>query len=208
MHTPVTPRVIVVDDDVELLNALTLLLDIEGFRCESYASATALLDALRQPTGAGTRPTCIVCDVRMPGMDGLQLLEHLPANNAVSIVFMSGQSGAHEAAHAFRRGAVDFLVKPIDADPLIDAVRRGLAHSMVESTRREHRQQLARRIATLTQREREVARLLATGATNPQMASTMGIAVRTVKMHRRRVMEKLDAGTLADFVRLADTGAL
>lgn len=201
-------RVIVIDDDEQILSALAALIALEGYACESYASGLAYLQELGNTAPRFAGPTCLLCDVKMPELDGLELQRHLRQQDDTPFVLMSGASGALEAASAFRAGALDFLVKPIDADDLLAAIVKALAVSTDRSSQRLRAAALATRVASLTGREREVARDVAQGLTNPAIALKLGLALRTVKFHRQNAMEKLGASTTAELVRLADEGEL
>ncbi|MBF0246402.1 MAG: DNA-binding response regulator, partial [Planctomycetes bacterium] len=136
-------------------------------------------------------------------LDGLDLQSRLAPLDDPPLLLMSGASGAEEAARAFRAGALNFLIKPIDAEVLLAAIAETLAVSA--DRQRQHLRQttLAARIATLTARERDIARRVAAGQTNPSIAAELGIALRTVKLHRQRAMEKVGASGTAELVRIA-----
>jgi two-component system, LuxR family, response regulator FixJ len=201
-------RVIIIDDDTEILSALTALIEMEGYACETYASALTYLQVLsyNQPSYPG--PCCVLCDIKMPELDGLELQNRLMALADTPLLLMSGSSGMHETASAFRGGAIDFLVKPVDADMLLAAVAKALSTSTERQKLRERKFSLAERIAALTERERDIARRVAAGQTNPMIAEALGIALRTVKLHRQHAMEKIGAGGIADLVRIADEAGL
>jgi len=201
-------RVIIIDDDDQVLSALAALIQFEGYACETYLSPFAYLQVLddNHPRFAG--PVCVLCDVKMPELNGLDLQKRLHHLDETPLILMSGASGAQEAASAFRAGAVDFLVKPFDASDLLAAVARALQISARLHTQRLRARALASRIASLTPREREVASFVAQGMTNPAIASQLGVALRTIKLHRQNAMEKLGASTTAELVRLADEGNL
>jgi two-component system, LuxR family, response regulator FixJ len=201
-------RVILIDDDRDVLDALRALLDLEGYACETHASATAYLEVLQYNRPSFPGPVCILCDVRMPGLDGLELQRQLAGHDAQPLVMMSGASGAAEAAQAFRGGAVNFLVKPIDATALLAAVEEALAMSATRQQQRAEAADVRRRIALLTARERVVAKRVVAGRTNQEIADELGIALRTVKLYRQRALEKLGASHLVDMVRIADLGGL
>jgi FixJ family two-component response regulator len=201
-------RVVVIDDDREILEAIAALLDFEGYACEIYPSALAYLQVLTFNRPHFPGPCCVLCDVRMPELDGLELQARLRDVDDPPMLLMSGVSGVDEAVRAFRGGAHDFLIKPIDADVLLAAIGRALAESASRQERRRRQADLAQRTATLTRRECEVARLVASGQTNMVIAGRLGIALRTVKIHRQRAMEKLGAGSMADLVRIVDEGGV
>jgi FixJ family two-component response regulator len=201
-------RVVLIDDDVEILSALASLLDLEGYACETYPSALQYLQvmAFTQPQFAG--PSCVLCDVNMPLLDGLELQRRLVDLTGVPMLLMSGSSGAREAVTAYRSGALDFLIKPIDADILLDAVQRALLVSRERQAERSKALEVGNRVATLTAREREIARRVAQGQINRLIADELCIALRTVKLHRQRVMEKLAVQTVVDLARLMDQAGL
>lgn len=201
-------RVVVIDDDTEILSALASLIEMEGYACETYASAPDYLQVLAYNRPCFPGPSCVLCDVKMPELDGLELQRRLAALNDTPLLLMSGASGAHEAVSAFRAGALDFLIKPIDADTLLDALAKALATSADRNLQQVRKTSLAERVASLTERERDIARRVAAGQTNPQIAEQLGIALRTVKLHRQRAMEKIGAGGTTDLVRIADESDL
>lgn len=201
-------RVVVIDDEPDILAALTALIDMEGYVCETYSSAPAYLQDLSQNRPRFPGPCCVLCDVKMPELDGLKLQSCLAELDDTPLLLMSGASGAHEAVSAFRAGALDFLIKPIDADTLLAAIEKALAVSTERQQQSLRQNELAVRIASLTERERDIARRVAAGQTNPLIAEQLGIALRTVKLYRQRAMEKVGAGGTADLVRIADKGGL
>jgi len=201
-------RIVLIDDDPDILAAFAALLELEGYACETHVSALAYLQVLNynQPSFPG--PGCVLCDVKMPEVDGLELQRRLQEIDDVPLLLMSGASGAAEAVSAFRGGALDFLIKPIDADALLDAVARALALSRERQQQARLHNDLSDRIASLTEREYAVAIRVAQGQTNQEIADALGIALRTVKLHRQRAMEKVGAGGTADLVRIATAGGL
>ena len=197
-------RIVLIDDDPEVLAALGALLTYEGYATEAYESAASYLGTLEGDMPQFAGPVCLLCDVNMPMLSGLELQRRLLEMNDVPLLLMSGVSGAEEAASAFRAGAIDFLVKPIAADTLIAAVGKAL---QVSAQRQEASMLLAglrARAQALSERERSVVRLVVRGMKNQAIADTLGIALRTVKLHRQRGMEKLGAASTADLVRLVD----
>ena len=201
-------RVVLIDDDLEILSALASLLDFEGYACETYPSALQYLQviAFNQPQFAG--PSCILCDVNMPLLDGLELQRRLLDLTEVPMLLMSGSSGAREAVTAYRGGAIDFLIKPIDADMLLGAVQRAMLVSRESQAQRIQALDVGRRVAALTVREREIARRVSLGQINRQIAADLCIALRTVKLHRQSLMEKLEVQTVVDLGRLVDQAGL
>jgi two-component system, LuxR family, response regulator FixJ len=201
-------RVVVIDDEPDILAALAALIEMEGYACETYGSATAYLQILSQNRPRFPGPCCVLCDVKMPELDGLKLQSRLTELDDTPLLLMSGASGAHEVASAFRAGAVDFLIKPIDAEVLLAAIAKAITTSTQRQQQHLRQVELTTRIAALTERERDIARRVAAGLTNPVIAEQLGIALRTVKLHRQRAMEKVGAGGTADLVRIADEGGL
>lgn len=200
--------VIVIDDDVEILAALKALIEMEGYACESHASAAACLQALQSGAPGFPGPRCVLCDMKMPGVDGLEFQRRLAELDDMPLIFMSGGSSTQDAIHAFRGGALDFIIKPIDATTVLLMVDKALR---VDAERRRNFERLgevAARIATLTERERVIARRVAQGQTNVSIAAELGIALRTVKLHRQRAMEKIGVRRVADLVRVADEAGL
>lgn len=195
-------RVVVIDDDPHILEALLQLLRLEGYDVEGHPSASAYLLAVQQAPAGPQLPACVLCDVRMPGVDGLELQTRLSQMDDVGLVLMSGSSGVQEAVQGFRAGAVDFLLKPMDSDQLVDAVARAVAQSNQRRRASGRRQSLATQLAGLTGREAEVMRLVGSGLTNLGIALELGITERTVKFHRQRLLEKLSLSGTADLVRL------
>ncbi len=199
-----TGRVVVVDDDPDILQAFGALLAFEGYAVETHASANAFLAAMQATPEHTTGPACLLCDVQMPVTTGLELQRRLMEWDALPLLLMSGASGAEEVASAFRAGALDFLIKPIETDTLLTAVARALQVSRECQAANASQQQLRERAAGLSVREREVAQLVAQGMTNQAVADQLHISLRTVKLHRSNAMEKLQVSSLADLVRTMD----
>lgn len=194
----VQPIVYIVDDDTEVLASFAALLDAAGYRCETYASGGAFL-----ATAQGSALSCAVIDVRMPDMDGLSLLDELTRRRAhMRVIVMTGFGDVPLAVNAMKKGAVDFIEKPCRFADLKPAIDRALAMATGDLARRPGEDE-ARRFARLTQREREVFDLLVLGDANKAVARKLGISARTVEIHRARVMEKLQAKSLPDLVRLS-----
>lgn len=197
-------RVIVIDDEPEVLAALAVLLELEGYACETYLSALAYLNVLNYNSPSFPGPCCVLCDMKMPELDGLALQKRLALVDDIPMLLMSGSSGVFEAVTAFRAGAIDFLIKPFDADVLLDAVVKALSISSERNAQRVWRGEIQARVALLTERERDIARRVVSGQTNQAIADSLGIALRTVKLHRQHVMEKLGIHSLPELVRIAD----
>ena len=196
----VPPMVFVVDDDPSVRTSLTRLIEVAGYAVEGFASAREFLE---REWYAG--PCCLVLDVRMPGLSGLDLQEALAgAGHRMSIVFVTGHGDISMSVRAMKGGAVDFLTKPFDEKELRTAIERAVAKDVRDLSDAARVTEAQQRVKTLTPREVEVFALVVTGMLNKQIASQLGIVQKTVKVHRARVMEKMGAKSVAELVRLAD----
>ncbi|HVF65316.1 MAG TPA: response regulator [Casimicrobiaceae bacterium] len=194
------PVVYVVDDDAAIRDALCSLLHAVDVDAQAFDSAQSFLVAPRLP-----RDACLVLDVRLPGFSGLDLQETLARNGeTIPIIFISGHSDVPTSVQAMKAGAAEFLVKPFDDEALLNAIREALARSHALRVADQALLSLVTRCRTLTNREREVMALIVTGLLNKQAAAQLGLSEITVKVHRRRVMEKMNAGSLAELVRMCD----
>jgi FixJ family two-component response regulator len=190
--------VYVIDDDASFRKAVSRLLRTAGLEVEALASAGEFLE---RPLA--DRPSCLVLDVRMPGPSGMDLQAALQeAGRHIPIVFMTGHGDVSTSVRAMKKGAVDFLEKPFRAPELLACVERGLARSRQGRAEGAERAAVERRFATLTSRERDVLRLVVTGLLNKQIASELGIAEKTVKIHRGHVTQKMEASSVAELVRM------
>jgi len=195
---PVSSIVFIVDDDPDVLRALARVLRQAGFTVETFTSAA---EFLKQPLA--DHPSCLVLDLRLPDVSGLQLQEAMAqANIHIPIVFVSGRGDVASTASAMRYGAVDFLEKPVDDIVLIEAVSRAITQDAARRLQRNQQVDARQRLERLTRREVEVCRLVARGLLNKQIADQLGVSNQTVKIHRSRLMRKLEVGSVAELVRL------
>jgi len=186
----------VVDDDEAMRDSMTWLLEGEGYTVACYDSAASFLGA-RNDRMRG----CIVLDVRMPEMSGLELHEKLDAlGSQLPIIFVTGHGDVPMAVSALQRGACDFIEKPFNNEDLLSRIRRALALDSQISARRQRDSVIEHRLRLLTQREREVMQLVVAGKLNKQVADELDISMKTVEAHRARVMEKMGVRTLAELV--------
>jgi FixJ family two-component response regulator len=191
----------VVDDDASFRTAIERRLRHAGYEVETHSSAQDLLDWL---PGSAEKPGCILLDLQMPGLDGLELQSRLTVLGSIlPIVFVSGHSDIPTTVRAIKAGADDFLTKPIPSDQMIAAIERALARCDLVRSQRTELDSFHGLIASLTPRERQVFSLIVRGKMNKQIASELGTTERTVKAHRHEVMEKLQAQSLAELVSRA-----
>ena len=194
------PTVFLVDDDASVLKSLARLLRSAGMNPATYSSPREFLDR-RDPHAAG----CIVLDVAMPGLDGLQLQEELDRTGPhMPIIFLTGHGDVPMSVRAMKRGAIDFLTKPVNDEELLKAVRSAVE---ADRDRRESEAEIGdirRRLAALTPREREVLCHVVAGKMNKQIAADLGAAEKTIKVHRGRVMQKMQVRSVAELVHRAD----
>ena len=192
------PVVYVIDDDDSFRKAVSRLLRAAGLAVETLASAREFLE---RP--AVDEPSCLVLDVRMPGPSGMDLQAALQkAQREIPIVFVTGHGDVSTGVRAMKGGAVDFLEKPFRSQDLLACVQRGLARSEQSRVARVERVSVERRLETLTLRERDVLRLVVTGMLNKQIASELGISVKTVKIHRGHVTRKMEADSVAELIQM------
>jgi FixJ family two-component response regulator len=192
------PTIFIVDDDSAVRDALKLLLRSVGQAVETYASAQEFLDSY------GTdRPGCLVLDIRMPGISGLELQQKLNEKHSIlPIIFITGHGDVPMAVEAMQAGAVDFIQKPFRDQDLIDRINQALEKDSSNRAALGERNDIRRRLETLTPREREVLDLVVQGKANKVIAGDLKLSQRTVEIHRARVMEKMQASSLAHLVRM------
>ena len=196
----IAASVFVVDDDPSVRKSLTRLIEAAGYTVNTFASAREFLE-----TALPRGPCCLVLDVRMPGITGLELQKTLSrAVHRIPVVFITGHGDVPMSVQAMKAGAIDFLTKPFAAADLLDAIRRAIDRDTRDLGTEAHARSIHARVDTLTPRERQVFALVVTGMLNKQIAAQLGIVEKTVKVHRARVMNKMQAGSVAELVRLAD----
>lgn len=201
-HTPsltvLKPTVFVVDDDAAVRDSLKLLLKSVGQAVETFASAQEFLDAYKDD-----RPGCLVLDIRMPGMSGLELQEKLNERRSIlPVIFITGHGDVPMAVEAMQAGAVDFIQKPFRDQDLLDRINQAVERDTANRADLAERNAIRRRLGTLTPREREVMDLVVRGKANKVIAGDLNLSQRTVEIHRARVMEKMQASSLAHLVRM------
>ena len=190
--------VFVVDDDDAVRNSLRMLLKSAGVHAEASASAQEFLS-----TYVVTQPGCLVLDVRMPGMSGLEMQHELNLRGAtIPVIFITGHGDIPMAVEAMQHGAFDFLQKPFRDQELLDRVQRALVRDADYRTRLRQTDRIRERLASLSPREREVLDLVTQGKANKMVAGDLGVSQRTVEIHRAHVMQKMEAGSLAELVRM------
>ncbi|MGE8357973.1 MAG: response regulator transcription factor [Microvirgula sp.] len=194
-HTDLT--VFIVDDDPGVRDALSLLLSLHGYRTALFSTAA---DFLQRWTPALSG--CLLLDIRMPDMDGLTLQQTLREQGCrLPVIILTGHGDVDSARQAFRSQALDFLEKPVDEQRLLQAIEEACASQAEAQHQRRGSDEHVRRYATLTPREREIMQLVVDGRHNRDIAELLGISVRTVEVHKSRLMDKLDAASIADLVR-------
>jgi len=192
------PTVFVVDDDDAVRHFLGGLIASVELNVETYASAQEFLDAYERGRGG-----CLVLDIRMPGMSGLELQKELVTRDIrIPVVILTGHGDVQIAVQAMKAGAFDFIEKPFNNELLLDRIQKAVAQQIDVTTDRVKRDDIADRISLLTSRERQIMDMVANGEMNKMIAHRLGISEKTVEIHRHKVMEKMQAKSLADLVRM------
>jgi FixJ family two-component response regulator len=198
------PKVFLVDDDPSVRKAIDRVLGAAGLQVASFDSAAAFLEAY-DPECEG----CLVLDVKMPGMDGMELQDALAARGCIlPIVFLTGHGDIHMSVEAMKHGAADFLTKPVDAELLLGCVARAFEQCRLAREQRSARSSIEQRLGSLTAREREVLEHLIGGKLNKQVAYDLGTVEKTIKVHRARVMQKMQVRSVAQLVRLCEAAGV
>lgn len=191
--------VYLVDDEFAIRDSLTLLIETAGFNTQSFASALEFLDNYDSE-----RPGCLLLDVRMPAMSGLELQKELNGRGiSIPIIFISGHAEVADSAKAFRAGAIDFLEKPFENSVLLERIEEGINKDIYARSQQSLKLEIQQRLEQLTPREMEVLRLIVSSHSNKESAKILKVSNRTIDAHRARIMEKLQADSLAELMKIA-----
>ncbi len=192
------PAVFIVDDDPAVQQALRMLFRSVGYRAEGYSSAVQFMDAYNEGMAG-----CVLLDVRMPGMSGLELQDHLNERHSIlPIIFMTGHGDVPMAVTAMQAGAIDFIQKPFNDQELLDRVAQAMSRDARNRAALQEKHEIRKRLDSLTPREREIMDMVVNGKANKVIAGDLQLSQRTVEIHRARVMEKMLATSLAHLVRM------
>ena len=196
-------KVYVVDDDESIRELLIWLMKRADIPVEAFSNAKSFIKAWRDDG-----PACIILDLHLPGMSGLELQQYLIDQGiAVPVIFLSGRADVPKAVHAVKSGAVDFIEKPFDYKRIVQLAQESLRRDAQGREQRQRARATAQRLATLTQREREVMDRVVAGKLNREIAEELDISIKTVEAHRSRIMEKLQVGSVAELVQATLSGA-
>jgi RNA polymerase sigma factor (sigma-70 family) len=194
------PAVFIVDDDADVRESLQELLESVGLHSESFGTAQEFLAARH-----GDGPSCLILDVRLPGISGLDLQHELKRRRiSIPIIFLTAHADVPMSVRAMKSGAVEFLTKPFRQQELLDAVQRSIARARIQREKERELAELRQRHERLSVREREVMNLVVSGMLNKQVAAELGASEATIKMYRSQVMKKMQAKSLPELVRMAD----
>ena len=197
----VIPLVYLVDDDASVRKALARRIRSAGLEVQTFASARQFLDRIPDTNN----PACLVADVRMPGLSGMDLHRELRSTNRdLPIIFVTGHGDIPMSVNAMKAGAVDFLPKPVKDSDLLRAIKQALAHADYDRVKRDELEGLRKRMEKLTARESQVMALVVKGMLNKQIAFVLGTVEKTIKVHRARVMRKMEVNSVADLVRITE----
>jgi FixJ family two-component response regulator len=198
------PVVLIVDDDVGVQRSLSRLIRAAGWTAEAFSSAREFMESLPSFGAA-----CVLLDIRMPGLTGPQLHAWM-ADKGISlpVVFLTGHGDVPTSVQAMKRGAVDFLLKPVDDQVLLETIRQAFTLHAAEKSREDQQQEIKERHSRLTAREREVMGQVIVGRLNKQIAADLGISLKTVKVHRARAMEKMEVRSVAALVHVCETAGI
>ncbi len=200
MSTQDVPTIFIVDDDRDVRESLQELLESVGLRSKSFETAQEFLSSQRSDS-----PSCLILDVRLPGISGLDLQHELKRGKVgIPIIFLTAHADVPMSVRAMKSGAVEFLTKPFRHQDLLDAVQRSLTRDRIVREKQRDTAELRQRYTALSVREREVMSLVVSGMLNKQIAAELGASEATVKMHRSQVMKKMLAKSLPELVRMAD----
>lgn len=202
--SPRKPFIYIVDDDVSVCRALTLLLTSHGFKVLTFTRAEDFLTFKHSKISS-----CLLLDIRLPGINGLALQDALAEKQLnIPIVFITGHGDVPKSVRAIKAGAVDFLLKPFTNKALLNAISQAIAKSQIQNKKEAKIEQIKKRINTLSPRELEVFRFVAQGMLNKQIAAKRGTSLQTIKVHRGRVMKKLQAKTVTELIHLAQRAGI
>lgn len=198
------PFIYVVDDDVSVCRALTLLLTSNGFKVHSFTSAEEFLTFKHTKS-----PSCLLLDISLPGINGLALQDAMAARRLeIPIIFITGHGDVPKSVKAIKSGAIDFLLKPFTNKALLNAIPAAIAKSKLQNKKNAKIEQIKKRIKTLSPREFEVFRFVAQGMLNKQIAAKRGTSLQTIKVHRGRVMQKMQVSSVTELIHFAQKAGI